>query len=631
MIYAYRSLICVLLLTTGLPGTPLHAEDSLLALKDGRAPGSYEELWAGYDPCREPLEVEVLKQWEEDGVVLRVVRCRIGIFKGQKAMMAGVYGIPKGGTKLPGLLQIHGGGQYADYKAPLTNAKRGYATLSIAWAGRISAPGYAVNSDGVKLFWEGKTNDPRYKLTTDWGPLDAYHAPCRNEKNQFASVVPQAWTLDAVESPRNNPWFLCTLGARRGLTFLQQQPEVDGDRLGVYGHSMGGKLTVMTTAADKRVKAAAPSCGGVSNRNTENALYNATIADDQSLKRIACPILFLSPANDFHGRIDDLQKAVSEIASKDWRVSCSAHHNHQDTEEYQVAGPLWFDQFLKGTFHYPQTPEVSLELKARSGVPRLSVVPDASKSVRCVDVFYTQQGQAPGEKNSMENTVARFWRHAEAKHDGKTWTAEVPLVSVDKRLWIYANVLYPLNEPVVGAGYYYGVYTAKAVNVSSKMAMVTPEQLAAAGVKATLRQSLVIEPFGIGWQKEWFAYDIPGDWPRRTHKVYDPQYKAPADARLSIEVRTEQPNTLVIGVDGYAATVAVRGGNQWQTVILSASDFQSSDDVRLAGWDGIKELRLGARDSLREKKSGKTKGVGGPWKGAAPEFRDLKWTQGSGP
>ena len=33
--------------------------------------------------------------------------------------MAGVYGYPKGGKKLPGLVQIHGGGQYADYKAPL--------------------------------------------------------------------------------------------------------------------------------------------------------------------------------------------------------------------------------------------------------------------------------------------------------------------------------------------------------------------------------------------------------------------------------------------------------------------------------------------------------------------------------
>ena len=76
---------------------------------------------------------------------------RIGIFKGQKLGWP-VFLISSGGKNLPGLLQIHGGGQYADYKAALTNGKRGYATLSIAWAGRISAPNYRVSPSEVKLF-----------------------------------------------------------------------------------------------------------------------------------------------------------------------------------------------------------------------------------------------------------------------------------------------------------------------------------------------------------------------------------------------------------------------------------------------------------------------------------------------
>lgn len=37
-------------------------------------------------------------------------------------MMVAVYGYPKSGRDLPGLVQIHGGGQYADYRAVLTNA-----------------------------------------------------------------------------------------------------------------------------------------------------------------------------------------------------------------------------------------------------------------------------------------------------------------------------------------------------------------------------------------------------------------------------------------------------------------------------------------------------------------------------
>ena len=207
-------------------------------------PQTLEDLWDDFDPRKEPLETEVLHEWEQEDIILRVLRYRVGIFKGKKSIMAGIYGFPKGGDNLPGLLQIHGGGQYADYNAPLMNAKRGYATLSIAWAGRISAPNYRVTPNEVKLFWDGKIDDPKYRLTTDWGALDAYHAPSRYGKDAFPSIPVADWTLDSVESPRNNAWFLVTLGARRGLTFLEKQPEVNPSNLGVYGHSMGGKLTV---------------------------------------------------------------------------------------------------------------------------------------------------------------------------------------------------------------------------------------------------------------------------------------------------------------------------------------------------------------------------------------------------
>jgi len=600
-------------------------QETLPPLADGKAPQTFDAMWAGFDPRAEPLEVEVLKTWEEDGVVLRVLRYRIGIFKGQKATMAAVYGYPKGGSKLPGLVQIHGGGQYADHKAPLTNAKRGYATISIAWAGRVSAPGYRVNPEVVKLFWEGKTKDPNYKLTTDWGALDAYHAPCRNPKNNFHRMAPAPWTLDAVESPRNNPWFLCTLGARRALTFLEQQPEVDAERLGVYGHSMGGKLTVLTAAADSRVKAAAPSCGGISNRS-DDALYHATLDDEASLKRISCPILFLSPANDFHGRIDDLQQAVREIASKTWRVTCSAHHNHQDTAQYQVTGLLWFDQVLKGAFAFPQTPGARLELKMENGVPTLAVTPDTSRQVLSVDVYTTQQGEPESERDDRENAIHRFWRHAAPRKAGETWTADLPLLTADKPLWVYANVVYPLDPPVTGAGYYYGVYTARTFNLSSCMQVAPPAQLTAAGVKATVKPSLVIETFAGDWDKEWFTYK-PEEWARRTHKVYDAQWKAPARAKLTFDVRSAKPNKLVVGIDGYAAEVELVGGPTWQPVVLAPADFRDAAGAADLKWAGIRELRLGARETLRPSKRGEKKSVtlGGDWQGADPQFRNLRW------
>jgi cephalosporin-C deacetylase-like acetyl esterase len=602
--------------------------ESLPPLQNGRAPQTYAQLWAGYDPTSEPLETEILKDWEEDGVILRVLRYRIGIFKGQTAAMAAVYGFPKGGTKLPALVQIHGGGQFADYRAPLTNAKRGYATISLAWAGRISAPGYSVGAKEVALFWAGKTDDPGYKVTTDWGALDAYHAPCRNPKNNFQTIAPAAWTLDAVESPRNNPWFLCTLAARRALTFLATQPEVDADKLGVYGHSMGGKLTVMTAAADRRVKAAAPSCGGVSDRyRLQNTLYKTTISDAENLRHITGPIIFLSPANDFHGRFADLQTALGEIASPTWRVASSPHHNHQDTAEYQVAGLLWFDQHLQDRFRYPQTPGVTLELETGTGSSAVSVAVDSSAPVSEVVVYYAAGDTEPDSSigGSMQ-TRNRFWRQVRAKPGAKGWTAELPLFEVARPLWVYANVRYALAEPVTGAGYYYGVYTAKTFEVSSRLRVVAPAELAAARIRPVLKPTLTIERFEDRWQQDWYSYNTTG-WEYRTHKVFDPQWAAPAGAALAVDVRNVTANTMVIRIDDYAAAVRLEGGAEWQRVRLRPSDFENAAGERMASWSGIRELSLSPGENLKVTVKGKQskRPLGGTWHGPRPEFRQLRW------
>jgi hypothetical protein len=435
--------------------------------------------------------------------------------------------------------------------------------------------------------------------------------------------------MDSVESPRNNSWFLCALGARRALTFLEQQPEVDPTKLGVYGHSMGGKLTVFTAASDARVKAAAPSCGGLSDRNVENRLYNATISDEVLLKHITCPIIFLSPSNDFHGRIDDLQKALREINSANWRVTCAPHHQHQDTAEYQVAALLWFDQYLKADFTYPQTPKSALTLKTSSGVPAFTVTPDGSKPIAGVDIYYTYQGQNAGEKDISENTKNRFWHRASAQKIGGSWSAELPLLSTDRPLWVYANVLYTLDKPVTGAGYYYGRYTTSEVNLSSEMAIASPAKLKEAAVKATLKPELLIESFGDHWQKEWYTYSPDKGWARSTHKIYDPQWLAPAGARLALEVRSEQANKLVVGLDAHAAEITLKGGPEWQQVVLNAADFRNAAGAALADWKDLKTLRLSDKDKLKGKVDGAEKNVevGAAWQGEAPAFRNLRWVE----
>jgi len=100
-------------------------------------PQSVVELWADFDPRQAPLEVEVVREWKENGGVYRYVRYLIGSFNGKPARMAAFYGFPEGASgKLPAVMHMHGGGQRAFLEEVRTYVGRGYAALSVNWGGR---------------------------------------------------------------------------------------------------------------------------------------------------------------------------------------------------------------------------------------------------------------------------------------------------------------------------------------------------------------------------------------------------------------------------------------------------------------------------------------------------------------
>ena len=154
------SLALILLQTTA------WSADSLPLLK--QTPQGVDQLWAGYDPRAEPLSVEVVRQWREDGLVLRYICYTVGTFKGKPARMAAFYGFPEGDRNLPAVMHLHGGGQRAFLNEVRRFAKRGYATLSINWGGRE-----------METARPGDSN-------TDWGAVD----PTQNNVGGYSNLLP---------------------------------------------------------------------------------------------------------------------------------------------------------------------------------------------------------------------------------------------------------------------------------------------------------------------------------------------------------------------------------------------------------------------------------------------------------
>lgn len=583
-----------------------------LAADEPKGPATVKDVFADFDPRKEVLDARVVREWEKDGVVYRYVTFHIGTFKGEPSRMAGFFGFPKGAKKLPGLLHLHGGGQRAFLNEVEFYAKRGYACLSINWGGR--------EMENAK---EGDRN-------TDWGVVD----PTQKNVPGYFNLKPGDKSLDPFESPRNNNWYLLTLGARRGLTFLERQPEVDADRLGVYGHSMGGNLTVYVAGSDDRVKAAAPSVGGSGFRtepwpllpqsrpqmpNGNVKLFNATLGFESYAPNITAPLLWLGSTNDFHGIMDDTFRTGKLIPHENVRYSFTPHMNHRFTPEFAVTRPLWFDQYLKTTFTFPKTPESKLVLATDDHVPELQVTPDSSQSVASVHIYYSVD----------PDPRARFWRSAETKKTGATWAGKLPILALDQPLFAFANVAYFLkkseSEPYA--------HPTENFAITSMLHTVTPDELKGANVTATDKASLLIDDFSLGWQ-DWYSLSPENShhWEYSTRKPTDPKWRGQPGQRLAFDVQAEKPNELVVVLtencfrsyrgksQEFMTVVKLSGGNDSQIVSLEPKNFKASEGATLTSWQNVDLLSLRAYYEKGDTLLGSKR-----WHGPQPVFRKLWW------
>jgi len=516
--------------------SPALAADSLE--KRTTAPQNVDQLWGNYDPTVEPLNTKVVREWTEDGVRMQYVVFDVATFNGKVSRLAGFYGVPekfagKKDAKLAGILQIHGGGQRAGKSVTLEYAKRGFAIFASNWGGREME--------------DAKPGDEN----TNWGAVN----PTQTNVGGYSSLSPKLNNVDPFTSPRNNNWFLLALGHRRSLTFLAAQPEVDPERLGAIGHSMGGRGTGLVTGSDKRVKVASPSVGGTGflqqdwngikgvarrirsddpEKYDENlALFQKTLGGQAFLERIECPILFLSGTNDFNAPMECVEMGLGVVKSKKEEIAraYATHFNHRFCPESQIARPLWMLSHLNGKMKFPKPPTGKLELKTKNHVPRFVVTPGSPQKVRDVKIYY---GYYPDPR-------IRYWASAKVKRNGDTWSGECPVFDTKQPLFVLANVYYDVPEEL-------RLEHDPELFLLSTTVAVFPEKLAAAGVVATVKKTNLLDDFSNGYQ-DWYqlAKDNPHHWEYVTRKLVDPRY-LPAkgkDAKLVLEFETtDAPNTL---------------------------------------------------------------------------------------
>ncbi|MFN5316960.1 MAG: alpha/beta hydrolase family protein, partial [Planctomyces sp.] len=515
----------------------------------------------------------------------------------------------------------------------------------------ISWGGSSTGQPPVNPLEGAEPGDP----ATDWGSID----PTQLNVAGYASVLPgPQQLLTDREDPRNNNWYILTLGCQRALTFLEQQPEVDAERLGVHGYSMGGNLTMYTAAADRRVRVAVPGVGGAGWRwqlhefagdrgraqdhvTGDLDLFRRTLSFESVAPLIRCPVLHRSATNDFHGWMDDVYRTNLLIPDQQLRYSWTIHMNHRLAEETAVALPLWLDQHLRGGPALPDTPAVRLLLSAGES-PRVQVHPARHDwAVDRCEVYYSVDG----------DPRARFWRSADvvaqpvepptgnglgtAAGGGQWLQAGLPLESLERPLFVFANVFYRLPQPVDMSELPGFREPVQRLCLSSELLSAAPQQLQTAAVQASLQRGSLIDDFSRGL-RDWYQLNaghvsLVQTW---TRKLTDPLYQGAAGARLRISLRMERTNWLTFVIvqnewrnyrgprQTWICEREIAGGDEVQQLELATEDFVAADGsgAKLADWSGLDQFGVCAHFSERRERTGVR-----PWQGAPASLQRLEW------
>ena len=354
-----------------------------------------------------PFDEEIQEQKQEEGWHWTEFRYTSMVVQGEPTRVHAVYAVPDGadaGHRVPAILATHGifgyvrdNGRY--WSAVTTFVKAGYAVLFFDWY-----PDFAAN-------FKPKTPDEPKHFTT-FGKLDYLHP----------------WTNYNLPGDdfKDSLYYQVAMAAKRGITWLQAKPEVDGAKLGATGASYGGILSSMIAGIDPRLKAVQPcvyAAGFGPNEEAYNTmnLEPATLATWKSrfdsqvlLAHRSVPILHTVGSND---PTFLLTKAASTFAAmqppKAMLIGPNQGHGYWDVDQ----GVLFFNSILKGLYPRPTL----VDLKVTPAGRQLNVSVQATGDApRKVEFFVTEIFELDPDKEpaALRSDVWK-WVGVDGKDDGK--------------------------------------------------------------------------------------------------------------------------------------------------------------------------------------------------------------------
>ena len=267
-----------------------------------------------------PLEARVISEGQWEPVFTEEHPCKTRekiVFTGGRGdRVPGYLGIPKAGSPpYPCVLTIHGGssGKWSWWEDD-TFLYGGLFTKELLSAG------FAVLALDAQYHGERIKNSD-YEL---WGALRK-----RGEHNKV-----------------NAMWVESTVDYRRALDYLETRPEIDMNRIGVTGYSMGAMLTFTLKAVEPRIKVAV-ACSSIAFKSPAWpalyavwAPYNFASAIDDGY-----PFLMINGRSDEYCTVEEAQELFDAIDSPTKELFFY-DSGHRLPPEYVYKAAEWFKKHL---------------------------------------------------------------------------------------------------------------------------------------------------------------------------------------------------------------------------------------------------------------------------------------------
>lgn len=350
------------------------------------------------EPADLPFDEEFIEAGQEDGWHWREFRYTSIVYQGEPIRIHAIYALPDGADavhKVPGIIATHGadtgirgkaGSWY--WNALKTLVPKGYAVLFYDWDPKPSTDWDPAKPDMVKRF-------------TTYGRLDFVRANSFVRDDDFrASLHYQAM-----------------MAARRGVTWLAAQPEVEAEKIGAWGASYGGIFTSMLAGIEPRLAAANPEVY-TSDFGPQEESYNmlpgnwtqaevqawrARFDSFETLKARKLPILYTVGANDPTFR---LSKAVRVFAAmnepKHLLIGPNEAHGYWDLPQTV----LFFDAALKGKMARPVVRLERAEIVGREVAASAQVTAEGTPKVE----FFWATAFEPDPVRGQEALTSDTWR-----------------------------------------------------------------------------------------------------------------------------------------------------------------------------------------------------------------------------